>query len=84
MPSAGGEPSGVPHRLFRGIGRGADDRLSWLIADNDSLRFDREQVEDYIRRIQSSRMKKSSEEVSQMSPDKLDDYIKKIAENKRG
>lgn len=59
-------------------------RLSWLIADNDSLRFDREQVEDYIRRIQSSRMKKSSEEVSQMSPDKLDDYIKKIAENKRG
>lgn len=25
-------------------------RLSWLIADNDSLRFDREQVEDYIRR----------------------------------
>lgn len=59
-------------------------RLSWLIADNDSLRFDREQVEDYIRRIQSSRMKKSSEEVSRMSPDKLDDYIKKIAENKRG
>ena len=36
-------------------------RLSWLIADNDSLRFDREQVEDYIRRIQSSRMKKSSD-----------------------
>ena len=47
-------------------------------------RFDREQVEDYIRRIQASRLKKSSEEVSQMSPDKLDDYIKKIAENKRG
>ena len=59
-------------------------RLSWLIADNDMLRFDREQVEDYIKRILACKMRKSKEEVSQMSPDKLDDYIKKIAENKRG
>lgn len=60
------------------------DQLSRLIADNDSLRFDREQVEDYIRRILDARMKKSNEEIGQMSREEFSDYFEMIAKKKRG
>lgn len=59
-------------------------RLSWLIADNDTQRFDREQVQDYINKIRSYKLKKDSAEISGMTGGELDDYIKKLSEKKRG
>ena len=59
-------------------------RLTWLLADNDTVRFDRQQVEDFIDKIRSRQLKKDSAEISGMDRQELDDYIKKLSEKKRG
>ena len=59
-------------------------RLSWLVASNDTTRFDREQVQDYIDKIRSHKLKKDGSEISGMTGTELDDYIKKLSEKKRG
>ena len=59
-------------------------RLSWLVASNDTTRFDREQVQDYIDKIRSHKLRKDGSEISGMTGTELDDYIKKLSEKKRG
>ena len=59
------------------------NQFSRLIADSNSLQFDREQVEEYICCILDARMKKSNEEIGEMSREEYSDYLETIAKKKR-